>query len=179
AERLLGLVDRPRALLTSQLNNERGLPLVDVSALDKLIKSDYIGPLVERISKLQQDTQALEADKMRLERQLSWLPKAANVDLAQLPPGYQELIQTLSSELKAIIQSHNRLLDEYLTATITSLVMIRQSPIITREGSSATLILAVIVVMAGFLAIVVMSVEHLFQKARGLAGAPPEPNKAN
>lgn len=166
AERLLGLVERPRALLAGQLSNEKGLPIVDVSALDKLIKSDYVGPVVDRISKLQQETQALEADKTRLQKQLAWLPKASNVDLKQLPPGYKELIQTLSSELNAIIQNYNRLLDEYLTATITSLVTVKQSPIITREGYSSMMILAGIVFMSFFLAIFMMSLEHLYQKAK-------------
>jgi predicted PurR-regulated permease PerM len=122
--------------------------------------------VVDRISRLQQETQTLEADKARLQKQLAWLPKASNVDLKQLPPAYKELIQTLSSELNAIIQNYNRLLDEYLTATITSLVTVKQSPIITREAYSSVMILAGIVFMSFFLAIFMMSIEHLYQKAK-------------
>ncbi len=166
AERLLDIVDRPKALLSSQVSNERGIPVVDITALEKLIKSDYVAPLVDRISKLQQEAQALEADKLRLQRQLVWLPKAANVDLEHLPPGYREMIQTLSAELKSIIQNYNRLLDEYLTATVTSLVTIKQSPIVGREGLSPALMLAGVVVMAVLLSVMMMGIEHLFQKAR-------------
>ena len=114
----LGLIDRPKALLAGQLSTEKGLPMVDISALDRLIKSDYVGPVVDRISKLQQDAQSLETEKSRLQKQLEWLPKANNVTAA-LPPGHKELILTLSSELTAIIQNYNSLLDEFLTATVT------------------------------------------------------------
>ena len=171
AERLLGLIDRPKALLAGQLSTEKGLPMVDISALDRLIKSDYVGPVVDRISKLQQDAQSLETEKSRLQKQLEWLPKANNVDLQHLPPGHKELILTLSSELNAIIQNYNGLLDEFLTATITNLVAVKQSPIITREGYSSSLMLAGIVILSFFLAIFMVAVEHLFHKAKGLTVA--------
>ena len=179
AERLLGLIEQPRAVLASQLSNKEGLPVIDASALDRLVKSDYVGPVVTRISKLQQETQVLEADKTRLQKQLAWLPKASNVDIKQLPPGYKELIQTLSSELNTIIQNYDRLLDEYLTATITSLVSVKQSPIITREGYSSTPVLAGIVFMSFFLAIFMIAVEHLFQKAKQPATTPKQQSAGN
>ena len=169
--RLLGLIDRPKALLAGQLSTEKGLPIVDASALDKLIKSDYVGPVVVRISKLQEDKQSLEADKTRLLKQLAWLPKASNIDINQLPPGYKDIIQTLSSELRDIVQNYNKLLDEYLTATVSSQVAIKQSPIITREGYPWATILAGIVFLSFFLAIALMSIEHLYKKARDEARA--------
>lgn len=169
AERLLAILDQPKALLASQLNNARNTPMVDLSVVDKLIKSDYIGPLVERVSKLQRERQVLEAEKSRLQKQLDWLPKARNADLNQLPSGYRELIQTTSSELDAIVRNYDRLLDEYMTATITNLVTLRQPPIITRDVSSPTYVLAGIAAVAFFLAIVLMSLEHLFKVAKGQA----------
>ena len=172
AEHLLGLIEQPRAVLASQLSGKEGMPIIDASALDRLVKSDYVGPVVTRISRLQQDTQTLKATKTRLQKQLAWLPKAANIDVKQLPPGYKELIQTLSSELNATIQNYSRLLDDYLTATVTSLVSVKQAPIVTREGYSITLVLAAIVFMSFFLAIFVIAVEHLVQKAKQPATTP-------
>ncbi len=172
AERLLGIISKPNALLAGQFNNKDGMPIVDASALDKLIKSDYVGPVVSRISKLQAETQTLEADRARLQKQLVVLPKASNVALQQLPPGYRALIDTLSSELKAIAQNYNGLLDEYLTATITSLVTIKQAPVVTREEgySSATLLIG-LVVLSFFLAISLMGIEHLFHKIRTMTAS--------
>jgi hypothetical protein len=172
AERLLGVISKPSAMLAGQLNNRDGMPIVDASALDKLIKSDYIGPVVSRISKLQAETQILEADRARLQRQLAALPKANNVDLRQLPAGYKELIDALSSELKAIAQNYNGLLDEYLTATITSLVTVKQAPVITREGYSSVMLLIGMVTLSFILAISLMGIEHLFRTVKAMpAGA--------
>jgi hypothetical protein len=171
AERLLGIISKPNALLAGQVNNKDGMPVVDASALDKLIKSDYVGPVVSRISRLQAETQALEADRARLQKQLAVLPKASNVALQQLPPGYRELIDTLSSELKAIAQNYNGLLDEYLTATIASLVTIRQTPVVTREGYSSAMLLIGVVVLSFFLAISLMGIEHLLHKLRTMAAS--------
>jgi hypothetical protein len=179
AERLLGIIERPRALLAGQLSTKEGMSVVDANALDKLIKSDYVGPVVDRVSKLQQEIQVLETEKARLQKQLGWLPKASNVDLKQLPPMYGELVQTLTSELGGIIQEYNRLLDDYLTATITSLVTVKQSPIITREEYSPLLILAGLVFMCCCLAIFMLSVEHLFQKVKLQATTPKKNSTRN
>jgi hypothetical protein len=162
---LLGVIDRPNALLAGQLNNKDGIPVVDASALDKLIRSDYVGPVVQRVSNLQQSIQAKESDKARLEKQLSWLPKSPTA--GQVPPGYKELINTLSSELNSMIKNYNRILDDYLTATITSLVIVMQPPhIVTSSGYSNRLILAGVVFLSFILALIVVGVERLFEKVR-------------
>jgi hypothetical protein len=161
---LLGMIDRPNTLLAGQLNNKDGIPMVDASALDKLIRSDYVGPVVQRVSNLQHSIQTMESDKARLEKQLSWLPKSPAA--GQVPPEYKELTNTLSSELNSIIKNYNRLLDEYLTATITSLVIVRQPPLIVTSGYSRRLILAGVVFLSFFLALIVVGVERLLEKVR-------------
>jgi hypothetical protein len=166
AIQLLGVIDRPNTLLAGQLNNKEGLPIVDASALDKLLKSDYVGPVVSRVSSLQEDRMQLETEKTRLQKQLAWLPKSNNIDIKQLPAGYQDLVQTLSSELRDIIQNYNKLLDEYLTATVSSQVTIKRSPIFTREGYAPTIVLPGIVFLSFILAIFMIIIEHLFAKAR-------------
>jgi DNA-binding Lrp family transcriptional regulator len=166
ALRLIEIASRPGALLAGQLSNKEGLPLVDASALDRLIKSDYIGPVVKHISKLQGEVQALEAQKARFERQLTWLPKAKNIDLNQLPRSYRELIEILGSELNKIIQSYNHLLDVYLADTVTSLVVVIQSPVITRGGYSPVMLLVGVFFLSAFLAVAILTAEHIFKQAR-------------
>jgi hypothetical protein len=166
ALRLIEIAGRPGALLAGQFSNREGLPMVDASALDRLIKSDYIGPVVERISRLQGEAQVLEAEKGQLERQLSWLPKARNIELKQLPASYRELIEVLGSELNTIIQKYDHLLDVYLADTVTSLVVVIQSPVITRGGYSPVLLLAGVLLLSAFLAVSLLAAEHLFKQAR-------------
>jgi len=165
---LLEIIDRPNGLLAGRLNNKDGIPMVDASALDKLIRSDYVGPVVQRISNLQHSIQIMESDKARLEKQLSWLPKSPTA--GHVPPEYKELINTLSSELTLIIRNYNRRLDEYLTATITSLIIVTQPPHIvtttTSSGYSHRLILAGVVFLSFSLALIAVGVERLFEKVR-------------
>ena len=164
AMRLLEVIDRPRALLAGQLNNREGLPLVDAGVLERLIKSDYVGPVVQRISTLQQDIQTMEAEKARLQKQFGWLPKSSSA--GQTPSGYKNLIDTLSSELTAIINDYNRILEEYLTATITSLVVVKQPPLTSRTRYSPVLILAGITFLSLFLALAFVAMGRLLERVR-------------
>lgn len=166
AMKLLEAVERPRALLAGQLSNKEGLPIVDASALDKLIKSDYVGPVVQRISRLQEEIQAMEADKARLQKQLSWLPKASNITMAQLPPGHRELVDTLSAEFKSITERYNRMLDEYLTATITSKVVLGRSPVLARGGPSPLLVLAGLAALSFFLGLAYVGLESRIRQLK-------------
>ncbi len=169
AVRLLEVIDRPKALLAGQLNSKEGLPVIDASALDKLVKSDYVGPVVERISKLQNEAQQMEAEKARLEKQLSWLPKSSDSAAGSLPPVYKGLLNALSEELKGIIESYDRLLERYLVATVTSLVVVKQSPVLVRNTYSPLMALPAIAFLSCFLAVVLLGAEHLFLKARASA----------
>jgi hypothetical protein len=171
--RLLAAVDRPNALIAGRVGSDRA-PVVDVNALEKLVKNDYVAPVVAKISKLQSETQDLEAERGRLQRQVAVLPKAANVDLRELPAGYQELIQTVSSDLGLVVQNYNRLLDDYLTATISSLVTVKQAPIVVRENFSPWmfgLFLMGMVLVSLFIAIVLVGLEDVVQKIKADARA--------
>lgn len=83
--RLLASIDRPQALLAGQLISDKSGPLVDAGTLDQLIKNNYVGPLVARISALQEDKLSLASERTRLQRQLAWLPQTRNVDIHALP----------------------------------------------------------------------------------------------
>jgi hypothetical protein len=165
--RLLGLIDRSKAVVAGALPADKSLPVVDAGAIDRLLKNDYVGPVVVKVSKLQTDIQELEVERGRLQKQLTHLPKASNVELARLPPRHAEVIRALSADLERITQSYDALLDEYLTATIIGLVAVRQSPIVVRDSAVARqplLILAGIVVSSAVLAVVLIAVEQLFQR---------------
>ncbi len=163
---LIEIAGRPGALLAGQLTNKEGVPIVDASALDRLVRSDYIGPVVKHISSLQGEAQVLEAQKARLEKRLSWLPKTRNIDVRQLPASYRELIDVLGSELDIIIQKYNHLLDAYLADTVTSLVVVIQSPVITRGGYSPVLLLFGVILLSALLAVSLITAEHIFKQAR-------------
>jgi hypothetical protein len=165
AVRLLEVIDRPKALLAGQLSSREGVPLVDAGALDQLIKSDYVGPVVERISKLQEEIQTMEAERARLQKQLAWLPTSSNIALSQLPPSHRKLVETLSSELKGITDKYNQLLDDYLVASISSKVLIARSPVVSRLGYSPTILLIGVLALCTFLAVFYMTLEYLITLA--------------
>ena len=167
ATRLLEKVDRPKTLLAGQLSSrEGGMPMIDASAMDRLMKSDYVGPVVGRISGLQQEIQGLEATKARLQSYLVLLPKFSNIKEEQLPSGYRELVETTSTELHSVIGDYNKVLDEYLTDAISSLVFVRQAPTISRAGFSSGSALLLILASSFFLAFAATGVEHVFRIAK-------------
>lgn len=164
AMKLLEASQKPQALGATQSATREGLPIVDASVLDRLVRSDYLGPLVKRISDLQERTKGLEAEKWRLEKDMTLLPKARNITPSELPAGYRELIATVSGELGKIIQDYNRLLDSYLTATISKLVVVKDGPRITR-GASASLVLLGILGLAALASIFLVILQHVVRSS--------------
>jgi hypothetical protein len=67
----------------------------------------------------------------------------------------------VTKDLSRIVESYNRLLDEYLTATVTSVVMLKEGPRITREGPALTTLAAVFLCLAAVIPFIVV----LFEKA--------------
>jgi hypothetical protein len=166
AMRLLNVVDRPKGLVSGQLAGREGTPIVDVAALDKLLKGDYVRPVVERISKLQEEIQAGEEEKARLEKQLSLLPKVADANPGSLPPGYRDLTLTLSRELNEIIRRYDRLLEDYLKAAVLSLVALKQSPVVFREAYSPVIVLPGIALVSLMIAVMLLGFGHVLHKVR-------------
>ncbi len=163
AIRLLEVIDRPNALLAGKLNSKDGIPMVDTTALDKLIKNDYVAPVVKRVSDLQDSAQKMALEKARLENQLSWIPKAPIA--GELQPGYKDLINSVSSELNGIFTRYNRLLNEYLEATITSLVIVRQ-PALSVSQYSYPMVLIGWFFVSIFLALFGIAAERLLERVR-------------
>jgi len=165
AGRLLEALERPKAVLAGQLMGKEGVPLVDAGALDRLVKSDYVGPLVQRISKLQEDIQAMGVAKARLERQLALLPKAG-ISTQALPERYRASVGAVSSELTNIIKKYNKLLDDYLSASVSSYVSVKQPPTVTRKGYSTVKLLTILLLLSMLLTPLVVTLEVLWKRAR-------------
>jgi hypothetical protein len=160
AMKLLEASQKPQALAATQSATRDGFPIVDASVLDRLVRSDYLGPLVKRISELQEETKRLEAEKWRLEKDMTILPQTHNITPSELPTGYRDLVATASAELGKIIQNYNRLLDSYLTATLSKLVVVKDGPRITR-GFSTTVVLLAIFFLSAVAAILLVTLQHV------------------
>lgn len=67
----------------------------------------------------------------------------------------------VTKDLSGIVGSYNRLLDEYLTATVMSVVTLKKGPRITRDGPALATLAAVFLCLAAVIPFVVV----LFEKA--------------
>lgn len=172
ALRLVEMLQKPQGMLATE-NTGREIPVVDASVMERMMRSDYLTPLVKKISELQEDRKDVEIRKARLEKDIGYIANAENVPFGRLPQEYRDLVPTLSKELSAIIDKYNRLLDRYLTDTVTSLVAVREGPRVTR-GVSLPFTLVVIVFVSAVLALVAIVVEHLYRSALKPTGLPTE-----
>lgn len=163
AMRLLEVAQKPPTLAASQGSGRDAIPIVDSAVIERLMKSDYMTPLVERISELQTRSKQFEATKWRLEKDVAYLQQAKNVSAQELPATYRALIDTLSSELREILKRYNALLDDYLTDSVTSLVVVSGGPRLTRS-TSPTLVALGIVAFSGLLALFAVMAEQLVSK---------------
>lgn len=169
ALKLLAVVDRPKAVLTGQLANRENVQLLDLAAIERLMKTDYVAPVVERISKLQLEAKEIEAERARQQRLLEWLREYKGATITEVTGSHRNLVDTVTSELQQIIRDYNRTTDEYLSATITNLIVVKYSAVITRGGYSPVLIFLGMIVLSLFLGLFAMILEHLLQSAK--AGA--------
>lgn len=158
--KLIESLDRSKPLLAGPLTNRDGAPLVDATALERLVKSDYVGPVVKRITDLHQQAQEVQAEHTRVERELAILSK---VEANRVPPDsgrLEELVARVTVDLSRIVKTYNKVLDDYLTATVTSLVIQREGPRLTREGPRFTTLAVVLLVVSAILPFVVVSFEQ-------------------
>jgi hypothetical protein len=160
ALKLVETLQKPQPLVATQYSGKEGIPVLDASVMERVVRSDYLSPLVRRVSELQQETKDLEAKKWRLERDLTYLPEAHDISANELPQGYQDLVASLSRELSTIVGNYNTLLDHYLTETVSSLVTVEEGPRITR-GLPAVAVLAVILFLCAILALFSVVLEQV------------------
>ncbi|HLN81526.1 MAG TPA: hypothetical protein VK392_10080 [Thermoanaerobaculia bacterium] len=172
ALRLVEMLQKPQPMIASE-NTGREIPVVDASVMERMMRSDYLSPLVTKISELQEDQRDVEMRKSRMEKDIGYIANAENVPFEGLPQEYRDLVPILSKELSTIIGKYNGLLDRYLTDNVTSLVAIREGPRVTR-GVSLPLVVAVILVLSAALALFAILFEHLFRSALRPANMPRE-----
>lgn len=165
AFKLLAAVQKPQPMLVGQLGKETLSP-ADSSALDRLINNNYVAPLVRRISDLQHETKALEAEKMRLERDAALIAQARSVAPGHLPSSYRDGVTVASKELEKIIDRYNSVIYQYLTMAIVGAITIKDGPAIARGGPATIYVLALIVLISGLFAIIWVHLETLLRTAR-------------
>lgn len=158
--KLIESLDRSKPLLAGPLTNRDGAPLVDSTALEKLVRSDYVGPVVKRITELHQKAQEIQAERSRVERELGLLSKPDAGASTPANGRLEELVTRVTGDLGKIVKSYNQTLDEYLTATVTSLVTLKEGPRVTREGPSLATLVAIFLVVSGVLPFVVLFVQQ-------------------
>ena len=164
--RLLEALDRSKPLLAGPLTNRDGAPLVDSTALEKLVRSDYVGPVVKRVTELHKQAKELEAEKSRAGQELAMLSKPESAT-PRPGPGLEEIVAVVTKDLSRIVGSYNRLLDQYLTATVTSVVTLKEGPRITRDrdGPGMATLAAVFLCLAAVIPFIFVLVEQVYRES--------------
>jgi len=169
AMKLLDVIDRPKTVLAGQVAQRESVPLLDLAAVERLVKTDYVAPVVERISQLQLEAEEIEAERSRQQKHLEYLRDGKTPPIQEVGGSHRKLVETVTAELQKIIRDYNQVTDEYISATVTNLIYLRYSPVITRGGYSPALIFLGMVGLSLFLALFVMIIEHLLQSAKTAA----------
>jgi len=172
AFKLLAAVQKPQPLLIGQAGKDSTAP--DSVALGNLIGGNYISPVVRRIADLQQETKALEADKIRLEKDAVRVAQARVVAPGRLPAGYRDAVASASKELERIVGDYNAIVDRYLTTTVSNAIVVTDGPRVVREAPALYLQLAVIVLLSGLLAVLWVRLETFSWAAREETDPAPE-----
>ena len=160
ATKLLETVDRPRTTLAGAMSGKDGLPVIDTNALDRLVASDYIGVVVKRVTKLQEEKTKLQEKRWAAERDLALLAKAQDVPLEKLPPAFERDLGVVTTDLVRILDSYNKLLSSYMDATVTSQVTLRNGPRIVRPGTSPVMVLLGVIFASAALAFLLLIVDQ-------------------
>lgn len=157
AFKLLAAVQKPQPLLIGQGGKDSAAP--DAAALEHLIGGNYVSPVVKRIADLQQETKALEAEKIRLEKDAARIAQARVVVPGRLPAGYRDAVASASKELERIVGDYNAIVDQYLTTTVSNSIVVTDGPRVVREAPALNLQLALLVLLSGLLAVVWVRLE--------------------
>ena len=160
ATKLLETVDRPRTTLAGAMSGKDGLPVIDTNALDRLVASDYIGVVVKRVTKLQEEKTKLQEKRWAAERDLALLAKAQDVPLEKLPPAFERDLGVVTTDLVRILDSYNKLLTSYLDATVTSQVTLRNGPRVVRPEAPTRMVFLGVILVSAALAFLLLIVDQ-------------------
>ena len=153
ATRLLQVVGQPQAVLAGQAAQRDGAPLLDVSALEKILKSDYVGPVVSRTLRLQEEAAVTAAARERVQHEIALLEKQSAGWTGNPPAGFDDLVKLVAGDLDALVSRYQQVLDAYLEATVTRYVVLREGPHLRRPGARIALLALAVVFTAAVLAL--------------------------
>jgi len=158
ATRLLEVVGQPQAVLAGQAAQREGAPLLDVPALEKILKSDYVGPVVHRLLLLQQEAAVTAAAKQRVQHEIELLGTRSDGWTDKPPPGFDELVALVTTNLDEIVGRYEQVLDAYLDASVIRYVTLREGPHLRRPGARIALLALAVVFTAAVLALLIVVV---------------------
>jgi hypothetical protein len=173
---LLKTMDRPKTLIAGEMAT--GGMSFDTEALDKLLKSDYVGPVVQRVSEIQTKMSTSLEEKAESARQLAKLNQPNEPKRAGRQSDYQEILEKTSRELNAIIQIFNQTLENYLSEATYEGVSLIQMPIVSKNVISPLIALPALTILSILLGIFLLAVEHLWQRVRKEENVPAQLEQA-
>jgi len=156
--KLLEVVEQPKSFLASQTSQRDGAPLVDMSTLDKILKSDYVGPVVVRARELHEEAAQTAAATERVRREIALLAGTSEAVTGEPPAGFEDLVVLVASDLDRIVQRYLQVLDGYLEASVIRYVTLREGPYLRRPGASMTVLAVAIAFTAAILSLLIVIV---------------------
>lgn len=155
--RLLTVVEQPKTVLAAQSLQREGTPLLDPGALEKLLKTDYVGPMVRQVTMLQEEAAVLAAASGRVQRELALLGAVQEQGGAVSPPaGFEDLVVRVTGEFDRIVERYLQVLDAYLDATVAAHVTLREGPYLSLPGPRPSLVAVVILFAAAVLSLMIV-----------------------
>jgi len=166
--KLLEVVEQPKPFLAGQMAPRDGAPLLDVTTLEKVMKSDYVGPVVRRASELHEAAATAAAAKERVQREIALLTKAGDAGTGRPRAGFEDLVVLVADDIDRIVRHYLQVLDAYLDASVTRYVTLREGPYLRLASTSMALVAVAIVFTAAILSLLIVIVsDSLRGGARG------------
>ena len=163
-ERLLTKVDRPNSVVAGQGEARENASFVDAAVLERIVKNDYIGPVVRKASDLSGELGALTAGKATAQRELDQL-RSLSSDPSARKGTKSEALAVLDPLLKAAITDFNGIarqylvaLDEFLQSQVLSRVRLREGPVQVRFGVPLGILIGAIVAGSALMAMLMVLV---------------------
>lgn len=156
--KLLEVVGQPKPVLAGQTAVREGTPLLDTNALEKILRSDYVGPVVQRSIVLQQAAASTAAAQERVQHELALLGKTSDAGNGKLPAGFEDLVAQVAGDLDRIVQRYVRVLDAYLESAVTRFVTLRDGPYLVLANASMAVIAVAILFTAALLSLLIVIV---------------------
>jgi hypothetical protein len=133
-----------------------------MSTLDKILKSDYVGPVVVRARDLHEEAAKTAAAKERVQREIALLTRASEgssgSSTGEPPAGFEDLVVLVAGDLDRIVQRYLQVLDGYLDASVTRYVTLREGPYLRLAGASMAVLAVAIVFTAAIVSLLIVIV---------------------